>query len=69
MSNGVRADFASEIDLGFRYKRASDGGAEIVLAFVNRIGPHDRVDVVLGELVYQIESVVLGRARGLCLLF
>ena len=68
MGDGVGLFLEGDFHLGLGDERTRDGGAEIILALVNRVGADHRVDVVFGELLDQIEGVVLGGAGGLGLL-
>ena len=63
VGNRIRIFFARDIDVGFGDQRTSNGRAEVILPFVNRIGANHRVDIVAGEFLDQIERVVLRGPR------
>ena len=51
-------------EVGLGDERTGDGGAEVILAFVDRVGAQHRVDVVAGKLLDQVHRVV-GAGTGL----
>ena len=68
VGDGIGFFLLGYVHLGLGDERAGDGGSEVILALVNRVGADHRVDVVRGEFLDQIEGVVLGGAGGLGLL-
>ncbi len=54
MADGVGADLAGDLDLLLGDQRTGDGGAEQVLALIDRVGPEHREHVVPHELLAQV---------------
>ena len=58
MCEGVGFFAASDVDHGLGKEGAGDGGAEVILTFVNGVGPDHRVDKITGEFIDQVHGVV-----------
>ncbi len=54
MRHRIRADLLGDLDLLLGDQRARDRGAEQILAFVERVRPEHRVDVLAHEFLAQI---------------
>ncbi|MFT3810456.1 MAG: hypothetical protein QM698_11105 [Micropepsaceae bacterium] len=54
MGDGVGAEAVGDVDLLFRDERAGDGGAEQILALIDRIGAEHREDEVAAEFVAHV---------------
>ena len=62
VSDGGGAFLASDLDHAFSDERARDGGAEVILAFVDGASLHHREDEVAGEFGLKVVDVKLGGA-------
>jgi hypothetical protein len=65
VGDGVGAGLISDLNQSLGNQRTGDGGAEQVLALVDRVGPEHGEDVVAGELFAQVLNVDFLNAEGL----
>ena len=65
MADGVRAGLAGDVDLLLGDQGPGDGGAQQVLALIDRVGPEHGEDVVADEfLAHVLDEDVLGLDPG-----
>ena len=56
--DGVGFFFLRDVDLGLGDERTRDGGAEVILTLVDRVGADHRVNEIAREFFHEIERVV-----------